>query len=87
LDYLISKHPKVMSTISAVLIWVGRIASVPGVSACIGGTILAHQAVQAAGAIAIAAGEWLQAAVDSAGTGVATEGRPSGEAAIDDVVR
>ena len=76
-----------MSTISAVLIWVGRIASVPGVSACIGGTILAHQAVQAAGAIAIAAGEWLQAAVDSAGTGVATKARPSGEATIDDVVR
>jgi hypothetical protein len=87
LEYLINKHPKVMSTISIVLIWVGRIASVPGVSACLGGTILAPQAVQAAGAITIGAGEWLQAAVNSAATGVATDARPSGEAAIEDVVR
>jgi hypothetical protein len=71
LGNLIRKYPKAMSTVSVVLIKVGRFVLLPGVSACIGGTILAQQAMQAAGAIAITVGEWLGTALDWAPTAVA----------------
>jgi hypothetical protein len=71
LGNLVRKHPKTMSTVSIVLTKVGRFVLLPGISACIGGTMLAQQAVQAAGAIAITVGEWLGTALDSAPTAVA----------------
>jgi len=64
LEYLTTKHPKVVSALSAVLVAVGNIASHPGVSVCVGGPILA--AVQSVGAIAVAVGRWLRNALDSA---------------------
>ena len=64
LEYLTTKHPKVVSAFSIVLVAVGHIASHPGVSACVGGPILA--AVQSVGAIAVAVGKWLRKGLDSA---------------------
>ncbi|KAN0118126.1 hypothetical protein V8E52_005387 [Russula decolorans] len=65
LDFLTSEHPKVMSTLSAVLITVGTLPSLPGISAGAGGAILASHAVQAAGAIAVGVGHWLKSSQDS----------------------
>ena len=56
-----------MSTLSAVLITIGTLPALPGVSAGAGGAILASHAVQAAGAIAVGVGHWLKSAQDSAG--------------------
>jgi hypothetical protein len=66
LDYLITKHPKAVSTVSTVLIVVGGIVLFPGISAWANGTVLAHPAVTIAGAIAVAVGKWLRAALNSA---------------------
>jgi hypothetical protein len=54
-----------MSTLAAVLLTVGSIPALPGVSAAAGGTVLASHAVQAAGAIAVGVGSWLKAAHES----------------------
>jgi len=83
LEYLIAKHPKVVSTLSAVLIAVGNIASHPGVSACVGGPILA--AVQSAGVLAVTVGEWLRNALDSAAA-APEQAQLSGRRAIEDEV-
>ena len=64
LEYLTTKHPKVVAAFSTVLVAVGNIASHPGVSACVGGPILAI--VQSVGAIAVAVGKRLRNALDSA---------------------
>jgi hypothetical protein len=66
LTYFVTKHRKVASTISTVLITVGGIVLLPGVAACIGGTMFTPHAVQAAGAIAVAVGKWFKVTVDSA---------------------
>jgi hypothetical protein len=66
LDFLTTEHPKVMTTLSAVLITVGSLPALPGVTAGAGGAILASHAVQAAGAIAVGVGHWLKSAQDSA---------------------
>ena len=66
LDYLITKHPKAVSTVSTVLIAVGGMVLFPGISAWASGTALAHPAVTVAGAIAVAVGKWLRAALNSA---------------------
>jgi hypothetical protein len=82
LGYLIVKHPKVMSNISTVLITVGSIALLPGVTAMAAGTIFAHPAMTVAGAIAVAVGKWLKVAVESAtATGVA-QAQPSNQAVV-----
>ncbi len=82
LDFLTTEHPKVMSTLSAVLITVGTLPSLPGITAGAGGAILASHAVQAAGAIAVGVGHWLKSAQDSA-AGKAGEAAapPSGQVA------
>jgi len=83
LDFLATEHPKVMSTLSAVLITVGTLPTLPGISAGAGGAILASHAVQAAGAIAVGVGHWLKSAQDSAKAG---EAQPGGQVAtIEDV--
>jgi len=66
LTYFVKKHPKVVSTVSTVLITMGGIVLLPGVSECIGGKIFTPNAVLATGAIAVAVGKWLKSAVDSA---------------------
>ena len=66
LDYFITKHPKVVSAVSTVLITVGSIALHPGVASCVGGPTLAQHAVQAVGAVAVAIGKWLRTALNSA---------------------
>ena len=68
LHCLITKHPKVMSSISTVLIIVGGIVLLPGFSACVNGTILAHPAVKIAGGAAVAVGKWLRSTVAKATT-------------------
>lgn len=65
MEYFTTNHPKVVSILSTVFIVVGRIASHPGIAACVGGPILV--AVQAVGTIAVAIGEWLRDELDSAG--------------------
>jgi len=87
LAYFVTKHRKVMSTISAVLIAAGGIVLLPGVSACIGGTmVFTPQAVQAAGAIAVGVGKWLKAAVDSAAAAsLADQARPSDHVVAENV--
>ncbi|KAI0270697.1 hypothetical protein BC834DRAFT_922568 [Gloeopeniophorella convolvens] len=82
LDFLTTEHPKVMTTLSAVLITVGSLPALPALSAGAGGTILASHAVQAAGAIAVGVGNWLKAAQDSAAAKAVEQG---GHAAIEEV--
>ncbi|KAJ3742923.1 hypothetical protein DFH05DRAFT_1265235 [Lentinula detonsa] len=62
LDFLSTEHPKVMSSLSAILITAGTIPSIPAISAGAGGALLASGAVQAVGAIALGVGSWLKAA-------------------------
>lgn len=82
LDFLTTEHPKVMSTLSAVLITVGTLPSLPGLSAGAGGAILASHAVQAAGAIAVGVGQWLKSAQDStAAKAGEAAAQPSGQVA------
>ncbi|KAL0952808.1 hypothetical protein HGRIS_007033 [Hohenbuehelia grisea] len=68
LDFLTTEHPKVMTTISAVLITVGAIpaavSAVPALSGSAGGAILASGAAHAVGAIATGVGNWLKAQAD-----------------------
>ncbi|KAJ3998434.1 hypothetical protein F5050DRAFT_1870745, partial [Lentinula boryana] len=61
LDFLSTEHPKVMSSLSAILITAGTIPSIPAISAGAGGALLASGAVQAVGAIALGVGSWLKA--------------------------
>jgi orotidine-5'-phosphate decarboxylase len=65
-DYMIARHPKVLSTVSTALTIVGGIILFPGVTACASGTILAHPAVTIAGGIALAVGRRLRRALNSA---------------------
>ncbi|KAK0475519.1 hypothetical protein IW261DRAFT_1645981 [Armillaria novae-zelandiae] len=61
LDFLTSEHPKVMTTISAILITAGSLPAIPAVAAGAGGAVLASGAAQAVGAIAVGLGSWLRA--------------------------
>ncbi|KAL0579220.1 hypothetical protein V5O48_002782 [Marasmius crinis-equi] len=61
LDFLQTEHPKVMTTLSAILITAGTLPTIPAISAGAGGAFLASQAAQAAGAIAVGVGSWLKA--------------------------
>ncbi len=82
LGYLIAKHPKAMSNVSTVLITVGSIALLPGVATMAVGTIFAHPAVTVAGAIAVAVGKWLKAAVQSATANGVAQAQPSNQAVV-----
>ncbi|KAE9399364.1 hypothetical protein BT96DRAFT_965647 [Gymnopus androsaceus JB14] len=62
MEFLSTEHPKVMSTLSAILITAGTIPSIPAISAGAGGALLASGAAQAVGAIALGVGSWLKAA-------------------------
>jgi len=61
MDILISEHPKVMTTLSAILITVGSIPAIPAISAGAGGVFLASSAAHTAGAIAVGLGSWIKA--------------------------
>ena len=63
---LITRHPKIMSNVSFVLITVGGIAFLPGFANCVAGTMLAHPVVTFTGGIAVSVGNWLKAFVHSA---------------------
>lgn len=65
LDLLTTQHPKVMSTLAAVLITVGSIPALPFVASGAGGAILASGAVHAAGAVAVGLGTMIKAQQDS----------------------
>jgi len=80
LDFLTTEHPKVMTTLSAVLITVGSLPAIPGISAGAGGAILASHAVQAAGALAVGVGQWLKSAQDSAAAKATVDAQPGGQA-------
>ncbi|CAK5264647.1 unnamed protein product [Mycena citricolor] len=60
LDFLSGEHPKVMSTISAILIVAGTIPSLPVITAGAGGAILASSTAHAVGAIAVGLGSWIK---------------------------
>ena len=66
LDFLTTEHPKVMTTLSAVLVTVGSLPAIPALAGGAGGVFLASHAVQAAGAIAVGLGNFLKSAQDSA---------------------
>jgi hypothetical protein len=57
LSFLQNEHPKVMTTLSAVLITLGSIPALPAIHAGAGGAILASGAAQALGAIAVGVGQ------------------------------
>jgi hypothetical protein len=84
-DYLIARHPKVLSTVSTALTIVGGIILFPGVTACASGTILAHPAVTLAGGIAVLVGRWLRRTLNSAATLAAAQAQISSQGTIDDV--
>lgn len=69
LDFLQSEHPKVMSSLAAVLITVGSLPAIPAISAGAGGALLASGAAHAVGAIAVGVGTWIKSQQD---TGSAT---------------
>ncbi len=81
LDFLNNEHPKVMSTLSAILITAGTLPTIPAVAAGVGGTVLASGAAHAVGAIAVGLGSWLRASqeasasrqAESAASGSVTE--------------
>ncbi|KAJ6626913.1 hypothetical protein B0H10DRAFT_1997165 [Mycena sp. CBHHK59/15] len=60
LDFLQNEHPKVMSTLSAILIVAGTIPSLPVISAGAGGAVLASSTAHAVGALAVGIGSWLK---------------------------
>ncbi|KAF7306505.1 hypothetical protein MIND_00441800 [Mycena indigotica] len=60
LDFLQNEHPKVMTTISAILIVAGSIPSLPGIAAGAGGAVLASSTAHAVGAIAVGIGSWMK---------------------------
>ncbi|KAH9964815.1 hypothetical protein BJV74DRAFT_753404, partial [Russula compacta] len=60
LDSLITKHPKVLSTVSTVLIVMSSVELLPGFFECVSDTILAHPAMKVAGAITVATGKWIR---------------------------
>ncbi|TDL14858.1 hypothetical protein BD410DRAFT_796885 [Rickenella mellea] len=64
LDFLTAEHPKVMSAMSAILITIGALPSIPALIPAASGTVLASAGVQAAGAIAGGLGHWLKAQQD-----------------------
>jgi len=77
LDSVIAKHPKLMSNVSTVLIAVGSLVLLPGVTACAAGTIFAHPAVTVAGAISVVVGKWLRVALQSATANGAAQAQPT----------
>ena len=77
LGYLVTKHPKVMSTVSTALIMVGSIVLLPGITTCAAGTIFAHPAVTVVGAITVTVGKWLRVAVHSAAAKGVTQAESS----------
>ncbi|KAJ7293810.1 hypothetical protein C8J57DRAFT_1270059 [Mycena rebaudengoi] len=60
LDFLQNEHPKVMSTLSAILIVAGTLPTLPVIGAGAGGAILASSTAHAVGAIAVGVGSWLK---------------------------
>ena len=64
LNYLVTKHPKVVSAALTTLVAIGNIVSHAGVSACFGGPILVI--VQSVGVMTVAIGKWLRTALDAA---------------------
>ncbi|KAJ7225999.1 hypothetical protein GGX14DRAFT_386696 [Mycena pura] len=60
LSFLQNEHPKVMSTLSAILIVAGSIPALPAISAGAGGAVLASSTAHAVGAIAVGIGSWIK---------------------------
>lgn len=60
LDLLTTEHPKVMTTLSAILITVGSIPAIPAIASGAGGAILASGAAHAVGAVAVGVGSWIK---------------------------
>jgi len=65
LDLLTTEHPKVMTTLSAILITVGSIPAIPAIAGGAGGAILASGAAHAVGAVAVGVGSWIKAQQDA----------------------
>ncbi|KAJ6519333.1 hypothetical protein C8R45DRAFT_809017 [Mycena sanguinolenta] len=61
LEFLQSEHPRVMTSLSAILIVAGTIPSLPAVSAGAAGAVLASSTAHAVGAIAVGLGSWIKA--------------------------
>ena len=61
LDVLVSDHPKAMSAISAILIALGGVPSVPAVASGEAGTFLASGAAQVIGHVMTDVGVWMKA--------------------------
>jgi len=79
---LITKHPKILSCVSTVLITVGGIAFLPGFANCVTHTMLAHPAVTFVGGIAVSVGNWLKAVVHSATAIDDARAQPRNQAAV-----
>jgi flagellar biosynthesis component FlhA len=80
LDLLTTEHPKVMTTLSAILITVGSIPAIPVIASGAGGAILASGAAHAVGAVAVGVGSWIKLQQESKQkTLAATEASESGK--------
>ncbi|KAJ7124822.1 hypothetical protein C8R43DRAFT_35912 [Mycena crocata] len=60
LDFLQNEHPRVMSTLSAILIVAGTLPTLPVISAGAGGAVLASSTAHAVGALAVGIGSWMK---------------------------
>jgi len=60
LEFLTTEHPKVMTTVSAILITIGSIPAIPAIAGGAGGAILASGAAHAVGAVAVGVGSWIK---------------------------
>jgi hypothetical protein len=80
LDLLTTEHPKVMTTLSAILITVGSIPAIPAIAGGAGGAILASGAAHAVGAVAVGVGSWIKLQQEAKQkTVAATDGSGSGK--------
>ncbi|KDQ52358.1 hypothetical protein JAAARDRAFT_40245 [Jaapia argillacea MUCL 33604] len=80
LDILTQEHPKVMSTLSAILITAGSIPSIPAISAGAGGAFLASSAAHAIGSICVGIGSIIKA--QQGGQVQTTTGAPAAGGAV-----
>ena len=64
LEYLTNEHPKVMTALSAILITVGSLPTLPAISAGAGGAFLASSTAHALGSLAVGLGTILQSQTD-----------------------
>jgi len=75
MEVLVNEHPKVMTTLSAILITIGSIPAIPAIASGAGGAFLASGAAHTVGAVAVGVGSWIKAQQSGK---VTTDGKADG---------